>query len=138
MEFDELAKSSINLAKDVMKGIHDTEDRKRARYYLGILYPNENRDLLVTQGRIPAAYSSRSIKMGLKEGNLPKNWTDVTAILQGFGPEVDDYLTRINSEIKTSRDLLQQKLEETEQGIVSAYDKMYLNNFLRKQLSFYK
>lgn len=135
---EESVQKSIGFAKDIIKNIHDNEDRKRQRYYLGILYPNESRDLLVTQGRIPAVYSTRNIKMNLKEGNLPKNWGEVTAILQGFGPEVDEYLTRINSEIKTSRELLQQKLDETEQGIKTAYEKMYIDNFLRKQLSFFK
>lgn len=135
---EESVQKSIGFAKDIIKNIHDNEDRRRQRYYLGILYPNESRDLLVTQGRIPAVYSTRNIKMNLKEGNLPKNWGEVTAILQGFGPEVDEYLTRINSEIKTSRELLQQKLDETEQGIKTAYEKMYIDNFLRKQLSFFK
>jgi len=136
--FEDSINRSISFAKDIIKGTHDNEDRKRQRYYLGILYPNEKRDLLVTQGRIPAAYSSRSIKMNLKEGNLPRNWSEVTAILQGFAPEVDEYLERINSELKTSRELLAQKLDETEQGIKTAYDKMYIDNYLRKQLSFYK
>lgn len=136
--FGSLVDNSVSFAKDIIKGINDNADRKRKRYYLGILYPNENRDLLVTQGRIPPAYSSRSIKMGLVQGNLPKDWNEVTAVLQGFAPEVDEYLQRINSEIKSSRELLQQKLDETEQGIKTAYDKLYIENFLRKQISFYK
>lgn len=137
-QFDDLVGDSVGLAKSIIKGVHDNEDRKRARYYLGVLYPNEKRDLLVTQGRIPPAYSTRVIKMNLKEGRLPEKWGEVTAILQGFAPEVDEYLEKINSEIKSSRELLQQKLDETEQGIKTAYDKMYIDASLRKHLQFYK
>lgn len=73
----------------VFKKANEEDDERRTnRYRAGIVYPNENRNVLITKGLIPAYYSTSNIKDLLRANVLPFGWSELTAVAQGFADEV--------------------------------------------------
>lgn len=137
-DFSGAMKEAEGFALAIFKGIIGAMDRKRKRLKMGIVKPDENRDLLVTQGWIPPVYSTASIKMALAENILPPNWSAYTTVLQGFAEDVEAMQKRLNNELRAARLLQQQKAEEARDKIDATYINKVNELYGRKMLQSYK
>jgi hypothetical protein len=126
------------IAWGIFKGIQDTIDRQRKRYKSGILYPKEDRNTLVTQGKIPPIYSVDSIVMGLNDNRLPPDWSPYTTVLQGFAKEVNDMEKRLGNELILARQLQQEKIDEAKESIKANYKNKVIDMLGRKKIESYK
>ena len=74
---------------------------QRNRRVLGIVLSNENRDDLISKGKIPAYYSTKNIKSLLRDGIMPFGWNAEMAVQQGFGDEVAAVEHKVKSREKS-------------------------------------
>lgn len=79
----------IDFVRSVRKTREEDEERQKQRYSAGIVYsPEENRDMLIKQGKIPAYYSTSNIRALLNDNLLPRGWSNEVAVNQGFFNEI--------------------------------------------------
>lgn len=79
----------LDFVRSERKTKEEDEERKKQRYSAGIVYsPEENRELLIRQGKIPAYYSTSNIRGLLNDNLLPRGWSTEVAVNQGFFNEI--------------------------------------------------
>lgn len=104
---------------------NEDADMVRQRRGAGIVYPNENRLDLVKSGRIPAYYSGSNIRLLLRDNVLPFGWSELTAVNQGFGEEINTGRFRKRNKFDSNR--LKNKLER-ERGVAKNISTLELFN----------
>jgi len=112
----------------------ETADRKMQRYMMGIVYPSESRDDLVSKGLIPSYFAKSEIRKLIRDMKLPHGWSIETAVNQGFGKEINSMRFRKTLESQSS-DLVSRLQRERElrrafEGSVNIRRKLRLNRFL--------
>lgn len=123
-----------DLVRNEAKGVQEASDRKIHRYMMGIVYPSESRDDLVSKGLMPSYFSKSEIKELIKKMKLPHGWSIETAVNQGFGKEIHSMRFRKNLESQSS-DLISRLRRERElrralEGYGNIRRKLRLNRFL--------
>ena len=143
---DEVAKfigSAVSLAlaiNDLVRNIKDNkiEDKEqlRYRYSVGILYPGENRDAIVKQGKVSPYYSSSSIRDLLRKEKLPYGWSETATVEQGFGKEVSLALYKNKNRRKLQRIITvlnnERNIKIEEQKNRDLINKLKLNKTIEK------
>lgn len=123
-----------DLIRNEQKGAQETEDRRIRRYSMGIVYPSESRDDLVSKGLIPSYFSKSKIRELIREMKLPYGWSLETTINQGFGNEIRSMMFKKSlkgdSEELLSRFRRERELRRAIQGSENIQKKIRLNRFL--------